>query len=192
MPPLSSAEVTPAVTNAASKPKASAQPDANSLTPGHGAQFFIRHKGSIVRVLDVSEGSPQSGTPVIAYSKKPVTDPGVKNQLWKFEPAVDAPGWWYLKTAMDTGFVMTLASGDVGTATKVTVQARDDAIRDHQLWHLVSTEELGYFFIQSRYQASEVPIVNPNSDVPTVLGVEIDRNSPTKAVLMKPDEVDSM
>lgn len=98
----------------------------------------------------------------------------MKNQLWEFVPSVEAPGWWYLKTAMGTNFVMTLAGDDTGAASRVTVQARQDDIRDRQLWNLVSTEELGYFFIQNKYQASDVPIVNTDSYVPTVIGVEID------------------
>jgi patatin-like phospholipase/acyl hydrolase len=159
---------------AAATPKAATPPKASQTTPVKGALFFIRHKGSIVRVLDVKDASYQAGAQVIAYSKKSMADPDVKNQLWEFVPSVEAPGWWYLKTAMGTNFVMTLAGDDTGAASKVTVQARQDDIRDRQLWNLVSTEELGYFFIQNKYQASDVPIVNTDSYVPTVIGVEID------------------
>lgn len=162
----------PAVGRSSSAPAKTAAQKASHIDPLK-TEFFIRHKGNIVRVLDIKDASSASGAQVIAYSRKPMTDPSVKNQLWKFVPSTEKD-WWYLETAMGTGFVMTLSGGDTGVTPKLIVQARQDAARDRQLWSLVSTEELGYFFIQNKAAPANVPSVNPDSYVPICIGVEID------------------
>jgi len=148
-------------------------------TPGHGAFFFIQHKES-KKVLDVASESPANGTQVILWDKK--IDPHDQaNQQWQFVPAVDAPGWWYLQTAMSTEMVLTLGN-TTGITPPITVQEKSDALRSRQLWNLVSTEELGWWFIQCKAQAQKISYTNPNSFVPTVIGVGIDTGGATYPV----------
>ncbi|MGJ7608567.1 patatin-like phospholipase family protein [Variovorax sp. LT1R20] len=138
-------------------------------TPGHGAFFFIQHKES-KKVLDIANASPSAGAQVILYGKKP--NPGDQaNQKWQFVPAVDAPGWWYLQTAMSTEMVLTLGVGLANANPPITVQKKTDELRSRQLWNLVSTEDLGWWFIQCKAQTEEVKYTNPNSFVPCVIGV---------------------
>ncbi|MGJ7614021.1 patatin-like phospholipase family protein [Variovorax sp. GB4R4] len=162
---------------AAAKMPSAPESDVNPKpTPGHGQQFFIQHKGGDNQVLDVDAASSKPGADVILYAKKGLGDPGVHNQLWEFIPSLEDSGWWYLQTTMGSGLVMTIQASDALASDalaepKITMESAAEAIKDRQLWNLVSTEELGYFFIQSKYFASNTPIANPDSYVPNVMGV---------------------
>lgn len=152
---------------AAPSPAKKTNASAPSGTPGHGEFFFIQHKAS-KKVLDVYGELPAPGTQVILYDKK--TDPGDQaNQQWEFVPAVDAPGWWYLQTAMPSGLVLTLGN-TTGIKPPITMEKKNPEIRDRQLWSLVSTEELGWWFVQCKAQAEKIVYTNPDSFIPTVIG----------------------
>jgi hypothetical protein len=124
--------------------------------------YFIQHMLASHLVLDVDSGSTASGTQVIAYPRK---TSGTGNQLWQFVPAGPLnPGWWFLKSMMGTGFVMTLQPYAQGESTPVVMMPRNAAEPPEQLWCLQSTEKLGYWYIQSKFSAS-------NSQPPLVIGV---------------------
>jgi hypothetical protein len=126
-----------------------------------GPYFIQRMLGSHY-VLDVDSGSTASGTQVIAYPRK---TSGTGNQLWQFVPAGPLnPGWWFLKSMMGTGYVMTLRPYAQDEPTRVVMMAKDLAEPPEQLWCLQSTEKLGYWYIQSKFGAS-------NSQAPRVIGV---------------------
>ncbi len=103
----------------------------------HGA-FFARNFASGL-VMDVQGGSSAENTPVIAYARK---DVGVENQLWRFTLA--KPGAWMICTDMDTGFVLTATGLEPGL-----VVAPPGETLEGQLWSLVSTDERGYWYVQS-------------------------------------------
>jgi patatin-like phospholipase/acyl hydrolase len=163
------ARTAPAAAPAKAPSKAPSKPSATQATPGHGAQFFIKHKGS-TKVLDVNNGSGSPGAAVILWEQKASSNPTVNNQLWEFVPSLEDSGWWYLRTMMGTGLVMTMAGDTTGIAPRISMAAPDDSIKDRQLWNLVSTEQLGWFFIQCKAQSQPVPTQNPDSYVPTVIG----------------------
>jgi len=112
-------------------------------------------------VLDVSGNNPAKGAGVIGYTLKV---PQAGNQQWLFVPSPDAPGWWYLQTLMDTRFVLTLQPGSTVVPTPVVMTSVDLANADRQLWSLLSTEEPGYWYIQSKFGAN-------NSNAPLVIGL---------------------
>ena len=123
--------------------------------------YYIQQFGAEPFVLDVDGNSSSADTPVIAYS---VNQPRSANQQWRFVPAgPEAPGWWYLETLMDTRFVMTVQPLGTAGAWPVVMQPRRAAPEaDTQLWSLQPTEVLGYWYIQSKYGAS-------NAQAPAVI-----------------------
>lgn len=121
----------------------------------HGVQdvFYIRLLEPEGLVLDVFQNDKADNQQVIAY---PLNE-GL-NQQWEFVPA-GAPGWWYLRTKMGTGFVLTLAaSGSI----VVSRPAEDE--RDDQLWCLSPTMAPGYWTVQSKSVVS-------NALDPKVIGI---------------------
>ena len=136
-------------------------------TPGHGEFFYIQHKDT-GKVLDIRGQSAVPGTPVILWDKKPVDDKTRANQQWEFVPAAGEPGWWYLQTAMPSDMVLTLGDS-VGAALQLNMQAKSEASRARQLWSLISTEDIGWWFIQCKAQVVLSEYSNPDSVVPTVI-----------------------
>jgi len=130
--------------------------------------YFIQRLIGGNYVLDVDSGSSNAGTPVIAYPRK---SSGTGNQLWQFVPAGSRnPGWWFLKSMMGTGYVMTLAPNMTIEPRPLVMLPKDPLEPDGQLWCLQSTEKLGYWYIQSKYRAS-------NSQSPMVIGVTGDQSA---------------
>ncbi|MBJ2156802.1 RICIN domain-containing protein [Variovorax sp. IB41] len=122
--------------------------------------YFIQHMLGGHKVLDVREGSPADQTRVIAYELNQQA-----NQQWTFVPAgPETPGWWYLQSKMDTGFVMTLKPGSTTVPVPVVMMKKQLVNADNQLWSLVPTEKLGYWYIQSKTIVS-------NSQTPYVIGL---------------------
>ena len=154
------AEAAPAATRRVS--------DASPVSPGHGEFFYIKRHGS-AQVLDVFGDSSAPGTRVIAYPRKP----SGLNQQWQFVPAEVEPGWWYRQTAMPSKLVMTLQDGLL-PRPQIVMEEIDPLRKQLQLWNLVPTRELGWWFIQSKslIRGVEVDTKNPNSIVPTVIGID--------------------
>ncbi|KAF1060949.1 hypothetical protein [Variovorax sp.] len=71
----------------------------------------------------------------------------------------DQPGWWYIKTQMSTGFVMTVQQKDGLANPPIVVAPKLASGFDSQLWSLVPSEKPGYWYIQSRLQANHA--LNP-------------------------------
>lgn len=143
-----------------------------TVPPGAGEFFCIKRMLSD-DVLDVSDESPAAGAKVIAYPRKLT---GL-NQQWQFIASEEHPGWYFLQTAMSTGMVMTLQPARLAHPP-IVMQPRDPALVEHQLWSLVSTRELGWWFIQSYSQSMKVDTVNPNGYNPTVIGAFPDGEYP--------------
>jgi len=130
--------------------------------------YFIQRLPGSHYVLDVDSGSTNAGTQVIAYPRK---TSGTGNQLWQFVPAgPQNPGWWFLKSVMGTGYVMTLAPNMTIEPRPIVMLPKDPLEPDSQLWCLQSTETLGYWYIQSKYRAS-------NSQSPMVIGMTGDQSA---------------
>lgn len=169
----------PRIAGAAAAPAtpaaANAVPDAPTVTPGQGEFFYIERHGSY-DVLDVSGGADVPGTKVIVYPRRAT---GL-NQQWQFVPAEDEPGWWYLQTAMASGMVLTLQDSTLSNP-QIVIEKMDPNLEQRQLWSLVSTQELGWWFIQNKSQCVQVGVTNPNSITPTVIGTAED-GSTTDAV----------
>lgn len=142
------------------------------VTPGAGEFFCIQRKTS-GDVLDVYGESGSPGTKVIAYPRKLT---GL-NQQWKFVPDPKNMGWFYLQTAMRSGMVLTLQQSELAHP-QIVMQPQDPANAARQLWSLVSTEALGWWFIQSMSQSIPVDTVNPNGYNPTVIGVASEGKEP--------------
>ena len=140
--------------------------DAPTATPGHGEFFYIQRHGSN-DVLDVSGGNIAAGTSVIAFPRRTT---GL-NQQWQFVPAEGEPGWWYLQTAMATKMVLTLQE-PTQPIPQIVMEKIDPALKQRQLWNLLSTHKLGWWFIQSKSHSQRVEIdtTNPNAFTPTVIG----------------------
>jgi len=163
--PVEQAEAPVAVaaveSQAAANPPSASKSASTSTGELNLGPYYIQQLNAGHFVLDVDGNSPDAETPVIAYA---VNLPETANQQWRFVPAgPEAPGWWYLETLMDTGFVMTVLP--LGTAGEwpVVMQARQPVIEaDAQLWSLQPTEVLGYWYIQSKYGAS-------NAQAPAVI-----------------------
>ncbi|MGF6351229.1 RICIN domain-containing protein [Variovorax sp. W2I14] len=142
------------------------QKDVSPATPTMGpldlGPYVIRRLAGSHNVLDVFQNNAASGTQVIAYSRN---SPNSNNQQWKFVAAGrDNPGWWYLQTQMSTNFVITLEPNMTIEPRPLVMMPKDPLQTDHQLWCLQSTEKLGYWYIQSKYRAS-------NSQSPMVIGL---------------------
>ncbi|MGH8474537.1 MAG: RICIN domain-containing protein [Methylococcales bacterium] len=126
--------------------------------------YFIQHMIGSHYVLDVNGdgASTSEGTQVIAYGLKPQ---GNSNQQWQFVPAgPETPGWWYLQTLMGTDYVMTLQPHTMIEPRPVVMLPKGLTDADSQLWSLQPTEKLGYWYIQSKYGAS-------NAQAPLVIGL---------------------
>ncbi|WP_395352559.1 RICIN domain-containing protein [Variovorax sp. UC122_21] len=115
-----------------------------------GQPFVIRQMGEAGQVLDVYENNPAQNQQVITYPPN-----GGPNQAWRFVPA-GASGWWYLQTTMTTGYVLTMATptGNSPLLQNVVVAPMAKDARDEQLWSLMPSETLGYWFIQSKLLVS--------------------------------------
>ncbi|SEF20238.1 RICIN domain-containing protein [Variovorax sp. NFACC27] len=129
-------------------------------------------------VLDVDGGSTKEGTAVISWTRK--SDKGSTNQQWMFVPAGgNNPGWWYLQTNMGTGLVMTVVPKGIVPVPPPTpiVMMKRGAVADSslQLWCLLPTEKLGYWYIQNKSGAS-------NSATPMILTLDGDKTA-ARAVL---------
>jgi hypothetical protein len=71
---------------------------------------------------------------------------------------------------MNPDLVMTFQNSQMPHPS-IVVDVRQPALLSRQFWSLVSTEEIGWWFVQSKSQTAEIVTVNPNSYVPTVIGV---------------------
>ena len=172
-----------AVAAAIAKARAAAAAAANEPpppTPGHGEFFYIQHKETR-KVLDIRGQSAAPGTPVILWDRKPVDDMTRANQQWEFAPAAGEPGWWYLQTAMQSELVLTLGYS-VGAAPQLNMQAKSEAAKARQLWSLISTEDIGWWFIQCKAQLTLSEYSNPDSVVPAVIGAA-DEGQPYKVAV---------
>lgn len=163
-----------------------ATPSASEKIVPLETQFFIRRNGPMPEVLDIMDASHKAGARVILWEKKSKSSPDAENQLWKFEKSGEA-GWWYLKSEIGPNLYLTLTGDTTGEDPRITVQPLEAGLRDHQLWSLVPTKELGYYYIQSRLVPSAAPSVNPNSYVPTVIGVGTKEDGVTAAYGMSLD-----
>lgn len=175
-----------AVAAAIAKVRAAAASAANEPPPptaGHGEFFYIQHKETR-KVLDIRGQSAAPGTPVILWDKKPVDDKTRANQQWEFVPAAGEPGWWYLQTAMPSDMVLTLGDS-VGAAPQLDMQAKSEASRARQLWSLISTEDIGWWFIQCKAQVVLSEYSNPDSVVPAVIAAA-DEGQPYKVAVGLP------
>lgn len=115
------------------------------------------------------DASHKAGARVILWEQKTKTDPDAGNQLWKFEKSGET-GWWLLKSQIGADLYLTLTGNMTGSDPMITVEPLRAELRDRQLWNLVPTKELGYYYIQSKLVPSASASVNPNSYVPTVIG----------------------
>ena len=166
-PPNTGGVKTPA--SVPSRPKAATANAAPGATPGHGEFFFIQHKESGL-VLDVYKEATAPGTPVIFYEKHKAPH-SLANQLWQFVPSEENPGWWYLQAQLSSDIVLTLADAPVPTpAPVITMEKKDPAGKPSQLWSLISTEELGWWFIQCKAKFARVHLTNPDAISPFVIG----------------------
>lgn len=130
-----------------------------AVEPGNGQFFFIQRLMPGAQVLDVNAIDPAKGTSVIAYARNQG-----QNQKWQFVPSKEYVGWWYLQTQMTTEYVMTLEKSDTVEPPQIVMQPKGVVDVDRQLWCLVPTEKLGYWFIQSKAVVS-------NSQNAVVIGV---------------------
>ncbi|ADU38394.1 patatin-like phospholipase family protein [Variovorax paradoxus] len=146
-----------------------AAPTANAHIVPLETQFFIRQNTSRPQVLDIMDASHKAGARVILWEQKTKTDPDAGNQLWKFEKSGET-GWWLLKSQIGADLYLTLTGNMTGSDPMITVEPLRAELRDRQLWNLVPTKELGYYYIQSKLVPSASASVNPNSYVPTVIG----------------------
>jgi hypothetical protein len=103
-------------------------------------------------VMGVSGDSPEPGTPVRTSDRR---QPPGAGQTWRFV-AVE-PGWWFIGTEMDTGFVMTLDS-ELPPNPPVVMAPPRIADLDSQLWSLVPSATLGYWYVQSKVGANVMDI----------------------------------
>jgi len=179
-PDMGSTQARPAVRSTA-KPAAFAASSSSSKaaartasTPGHGEFFYIQHKLSN-DVLDVWGTQPNSQ--VVAYPRQA----NALSQHWQFIPSEENPGWYFLQTAMNPDLVMTFQNSQMPHPS-IVADLRQPALLSRQLWSLVSTAEIGWWFIQSKSQTAEINTVNPNSYVPTVIGVMDEGGDTTVAV----------
>jgi hypothetical protein len=129
-----------------------------AVGPGNGQFFFIQRLMPGALVLDVKSINPAEGTSVIAWLRNQG-----QNQQWQFVPSKEYVGWWYLQTQMTTEYVMTLNDTEV-EPPPIVMQPKGVGDADRQLWCLVPTEKLGYWFIQSK-------LVVSNSQNAVVIGV---------------------
>lgn len=121
--------------------------------------YYIQYLPGNHYVLDVYQNSTAKGNQVIGYT---VNQPETGNQQWLFVPAgPTAPGWWYLQTLMGTEYVMTLQPHASTGSGPVVMQPKALGDLDTQLWSLLATEVPGYWYIQSKYGASneQTPVV---------------------------------
>lgn len=139
--------------------------------------YFIQRMTGSHDVLDVRDASVAPQTRVIAFRLK-----GQANQQWTFVPAgPEAPGWWYLQSKLVTSFVMTLQPTSIlppslpPPPVPIVVMPVQVSNADNQLWSLVPTETLGYWYIQSK-------IAVRNDQTPYVIGVA--DNGDAAAVLL--------
>ena len=127
--------------------------------------YFIQHKIGSHDVLDVRGAATDKNTKVISFGLKTSDN---LNQQWQFVPAgPETPGWWYLQSLMKSGddnFVMSLEPNTTVEPKPIVMLPKGATKADHQLWSLQSTEELGYWYIQSKYSAA-------NSVTPLVIGL---------------------
>jgi predicted acylesterase/phospholipase RssA len=98
-------------------------------------------------VMNVSGGSPEPGARVTTGDSE---QPPPAEQTWRFVSV--EPGWWFIQTAMDTGLVMTLDT-ELPPNPPVVMEPPRIEDRDAQLWSLVPTAKLGYWYIQSKIAA---------------------------------------
>lgn len=132
-----------------------------AVGPGNGQFFFIQRLMPGALVLDVKSISHAEGTSVITFLRNQQ-----QNQQWQFVPSKEYVGWWYLQTQMTTEYVMTLNDTEV-EPPPIVMQPKGVGDADRQLWCLVPTEKLGYWFIQSK-------LVVSNSQNAVVIGVDGD------------------
>jgi hypothetical protein len=130
-----------------------------AVGPGNGQFFFIQRLMPGAHVLDAAASDPAKGTSVITFSRNQG-----QPQQWQFVPSKEYVGWWYLQTQTQTEYVMTLEVRDTVEPPQIVVQPKGVGDADRQLWCLVPTEKLGYWFIQSK-------LVVSNSQNAVVIGV---------------------
>ncbi|MGJ7536313.1 MULTISPECIES: hypothetical protein [Variovorax] len=124
--------------------------------------YYIQYLPGNHYVLDVYGNSAAKDTQVIGFT---VNQPETVNQQWLFVPAGPlAPGWWYLQTLMGSEYVMTLQPHATTGSGPVVMQPKALGDSDTQLWSLLSTEVPGYWYIQSKFGAS-------NAQAPVVIGL---------------------
>ncbi len=127
--------------------------------------YFIQHKIGSHDVLDVRGAVPDKNTKVISFGLKTTDN---LNQQWQFVPAgPETPGWWYLQSLMKSGddhYVMTLEPNVTVEPKPIVMLPKGATKADNQLWSLQSTEELGYWYIQSKCAVA-------NSVTPLVIGL---------------------
>jgi hypothetical protein len=147
-----------------------------AMSSEHKRFFYIQRMGPDAPVLDVYGNNPTPGTQVITYPR----GKGKHNQHWAFVPA-EQRGWWSLRTRMDSELVMTLDPADgTSQSPRIVMQPRKDVDAVRQLWCLVSTEKLGYWFVQSK-------LIVSNSQNPVVIGVAGGTSDEPNAVTVQLD-----
>jgi hypothetical protein len=112
-------------------------------------------------VMAVRGGSVEPGTPVVTADAAVPPDAG---QTWRFV-AVE-PGWWFIRSELDAGLVMSFDPDLPANPPVVMDEPRIDE-RDSQLWSLVPTATLGYWYIQSKLGATvmDIDAFAPGPDV---------------------------
>lgn len=129
-----------------------------AVGPGNGQLFFIQRLMPGAHVLDVGASTLAKGTSVSTSSRSQGQNP-----QWQFVPSKEFVGWWYLQLGT-TEYVMTLEKRDTIEPPQLVIQPKGVGDVDRQLWCLVPTEKLGYWFIQSK-------LVVSNSQNAVVIGV---------------------
>ena len=91
-------------------------------------------------VLQVNGGNPASGTRVQMEEKHGRGSPDSHPwQFWTFMPS-GIQGEYYIKTCMETGFVLTVHSAEDG-ARPVMERRHPDKLDPRQLWLLINPED---------------------------------------------------
>ncbi|KAI1455441.1 carbohydrate-binding module family 13 protein [Annulohypoxylon moriforme] len=112
--------------------------------------------------LDLSQGGKDNGTPVIGYQYH-----GGNNQRWKLEKVDQGTAWptWIIRNVQaETN--LDLYNGGKDNGTKITGWggATTNNTNAHQLWRLVTADDLGrVFMIQNVGTGTYVDLLNGNS-----------------------------
>ncbi|RYP14270.1 hypothetical protein DL765_006499 [Monosporascus sp. GIB2] len=109
--------------------------------------------------IDLTEGKPQNGTPIIGYQFH-----GLENQQWKLERVDDNPVWpsWMIRN-VKTGTYIDLYNGGSSNGTKITGWSGGNNGNQHQLWRLVSADPSGrVLMIQNIGTGTYIDLLNGN------------------------------